>query len=83
MLLAYFFRHQKIHVFIPGIEVTIEDSRARAVFQAVLTGGSKNETVTDIFPESLGMYAFEVSLIKESGDWKVISAQWTQSVQNQ
>ncbi len=83
LLLAYFFRHQKIHVFIPDIEVNIEDSRARAVFQAVLTGGSKTETVTDIFPESLGMYAFEVSLIKESGDWKVISAQWDQSVQNQ
>jgi hypothetical protein len=27
-------------------------------------------------PESLGVYAFEVLLKKESGDWKVISAKW-------
>jgi hypothetical protein len=83
LLLAYFFRHQKIHVFIPDIAVTIEDSRARAVFQAVLTGGSKTEAVTDILPESMGMYEFDVSLVKESGDWKVTSARWDRLGQNQ
>jgi hypothetical protein len=83
LLLAYFFRHQKIHVFIPDIAVNIEDSHARAVFQAVLTGGSKTEAVTDIFPESMGMYEFDVSLAKEFGDWKVTSAQWDRLGQNQ
>ncbi len=83
LLLAYFSRHPKIHVFIPDIAVTIEDSRARAAFQAVLTGGSKTEAVTDIFPESMGMYEFDVSLVKESGDWKVISARWKRLGQNQ
>ncbi len=83
LLLAYFFRHQKIHVFIPDIAVNIEDSRARAVFQAVLTGGNKTEAVTDIFPESMGMYEFDMSLVKESGDWKVTSARWERLGTNQ
>ncbi len=83
LLLAYFFRHQKIHVFIPDIAVNIEDFRARAVFQAVLTGGSKTEAVTDIFPESMGIYEFDVSFVKESGAWKVASAQWARLGQSQ
>ncbi len=83
LLLAYFFRHPKIHVFIPDIAVNIEDSRASAVFQAVLTGGSKTESVTDIFPESMGMYEFDVSFVKESGDWKVTSARWERLGTNQ
>ncbi len=83
LLLAYFFRHPKIHVFIPDITVTIDDSRASAAFQAVLTGGSKTEAVTDLFPESMGMYEFDVSFVKESGDWKVISARWKRLGQNQ
>ncbi len=83
LLLAYFFRHPKIHVFIPDMTVTIDDSRASAAFQAVLTGGSKTETVTDLLPESMGMYEFDVSFVKDSGDWKVISARWKRLGQNQ
>ncbi len=83
LLLAYFFQHQKIHVFIPDIEVNIEGSRARTVFQAVLTGGEKTEGVTDIFSASLGMHGFDVSLVKEPAGWKVTSARWDHLSQNQ
>ena len=69
LLLAYFFQHPKIHVFIPDITVNIEESRASAAFQAVLTGGDKTEVATDIFPESMGIYEFDVAFVKESGDW--------------
>ena len=76
LLLGYFFRHQGISVYITSLEVSVEDASAKAVFQAVLTGRNKNETATAILPDSLGMYAFEVSLKKESGEWKVFSAKW-------
>ncbi len=81
-LLAYFFRHQKIHVLIPGIEVTMEDSGARAVFHAVLSGGSPDGSLQDLLPEALGMYAFDVLLRKENGDWKVQYASWNRMQEN-
>ena len=76
LLLGYFFRHQKISVYISGFEVTVEDTAAKAVFQAVLTGGNTAGSASDLLPEALGIYAFEVSLRKESGDWMISSAKW-------
>lgn len=76
VLLGYFFRHQKISVYITGIEVAVEESAAKAVFQAVMTGGNTSGAPADLLPEALGMYAFEVSLKRESGEWKVVSAKW-------
>ncbi len=76
LLLAYFFRHQKIHVYIPNIEVAVQPNGATAVFDAVLSGGTAAGSVKDIVPESLGVYTFDISLQKENGDWKVLSAKW-------
>jgi hypothetical protein len=75
LLLGYFFRHQKIHAYIPDIIISAEGTSGRAEFQAVLTGGQSG-SAADIVPESLGMYAFDVSLRKEDKEWKVISARW-------
>jgi len=76
LLLYYFFRHQKVSVFIPSLDITVAGSSANAVFQAVLSGGNKIDSPGDIIPEALGMYAFDVSFVKESGEWKVTSAAW-------
>ncbi len=76
MLLGYFFRHQTVHVYLTNIEITVQDAVAQAVFQAVLSGGNKSSSVSDILPEELGMYSFEVSLKKEPDEWKVTSAKW-------
>src|SRR5512147_2488391 len=76
LLLGYFFRHQRVHVYIPDIDISIEDSSAKALFQAVLTGGDRTGSVSDILPEALGMYDFDVSFRKEAGEWKVMSARW-------
>ena len=81
LLLGYFFIHPKISVYINNLRISIEDTSAKAVFRAVLTSGTKTGSVTDIVPQSLGMYDFYVSLKKESNDWKVTSAEWAQ-VQN-
>ncbi len=78
LLLGYFFRHQKVHVYIPDIVVSVEGASGKAEFEAVLTGGQSG-SAADILPESLGIYAFEVSLQKEENEWKVISARWNRA----
>lgn len=77
ILLGYFLRYPKVSAYVTNLEISVENTSARVVIQAVLTSGKKTGSVTDVIPESLGMYLFDVSLKKESGDWKVASAQWT------
>lgn len=76
LLLGYFFQHPKISAYITNLEISVENTFAKAVFQAVLTGGSKTGSTADLVPESLGMYAFVVSFMKEPDGWKVTSATW-------
>lgn len=76
LVLAYFYQYPKISMYIPNLDVSVEDASAKAVFQAVLTGRGTSGSAPAVLPESLGMYAFDVSLKKESGEWKVVSAKW-------
>ena len=76
LVLAYFYQYPKISMYIPSLEVFVEDASAKAVFQAVLTARGAAESAPKVLPESLGVYAFELSLKKEAGAWKVISAKW-------
>jgi hypothetical protein len=76
LLLAYFYQYPKISIYIPDLNISVEDASAKAIFQAVLTGAGTNRSAPGLLPESLGVYAFEVTLKKESGDWKVFSAKW-------
>lgn len=76
LLIAYFYQYPKISIYIPNLDISVEDASAKAVFQAVLTGTGTNASAPGILPESLGVYTFEVLLKKESGDWKVVSAKW-------
>jgi ketosteroid isomerase-like protein len=74
-ILAYnFFRHQKVSVYIPNIDVVVSGSTAQVMFQAVMTG--RETGGGDILPEALGTYNFEVHLSKEDGTWKITSAMW-------
>ena len=76
LLLGYFFQHPKISVYMTDLEISVADTFSKAVFQAVLTGGSKTGSASDLVPESLGIYAFVVELKKEPDGWKVTSATW-------
>ncbi|MEK6744015.1 MAG: hypothetical protein AABZ15_10405 [Nitrospirota bacterium] len=76
LLAFYFFRHQKVSVYMPNIDIVVTGQTAKAVFQAILTGRGAGEASGGILPESLGAYNFEVLLIKEDGTWKVTSAKW-------
>ena len=78
LLVGYFFRHQKIRIYLTNLDVSVEDTAGRAVFQAILTGGNRTGSVADVVPKALGMYSFDISLKKEGGDWKVVSARWEQ-----
>jgi hypothetical protein len=76
LLAFYFFRHQKVSVYMPNIDIVVTGPAAKAVFQAILTGRGSGEASGGILPESLGAYNFEVHLNKEDGMWKVTSAKW-------
>jgi hypothetical protein len=76
-LRGYFFQYPKISVYINNLDISIENTSARALFRTVLTSANKTGSATDLIPESLGMYDFDVSLKKESNGWKVTSARWT------
>jgi hypothetical protein len=79
LLLGYFFQYPKISAYITNLEISIEGTSAKAVFQTVLTSGNKTGSAADVIPQSLGMYDFNVSLKKESNGWKVTSAKWEQA----
>lgn len=76
LLLGYFLQHPKISVYISNLQISTENTSAKAIFQAILTSGNKTGSATDVVPKSLGIYRFDVSLNKESNDWKVTSAKW-------
>ena len=76
LLAFYFYRHQKVHVYIPSTEVTVTGGAATVSFEAVLTGAAPGESTGSVIPGALGVYRFNVDLRKEEGHWKVISAKW-------
>ncbi len=76
LLAFYFFRHQKVSVYMPNIDIVVTGPTAKAMFQAILTGRGTGEATGGILPEALGAYNFEVLLSKEDGAWKVTSAKW-------
>jgi hypothetical protein len=77
LLAYYFFRHQKVSVYLADLAVTVQNSSAHAAFQAVLTGRGPEASAVNVLPEALGVYAFDVTFTKEEGEWMVISAAWT------
>lgn len=79
LLAGYFFRYPKIKVYIRDLDVSVLDTEANAVFQAVLTSAEKTGSLTDVIPQSLGVWNFDVSLKKEDNDWKVTSARWQEA----
>lgn len=81
LLAFYFFRHQKVSVYMPSIDIVVTGPTAKAIFQAILTGRGAGEAAGGILPESLGAYNFNVLLAKEDGAWKVTSAKWERVVE--
>lgn len=76
LLLMYFYRHQRISVYITGLEIRSSGPSAIATFDAVLSGAKDIQSPSDVLPEAMGIYVFEVGFNKENGEWKVTSAKW-------
>jgi hypothetical protein len=76
LLAFYFFRHQKVSVYMPNIDIVVTGPTAKAMFQTILTGRGTGEAAGGILPEALGAYNFDVLLATEDGLWKVTSAKW-------
>lgn len=78
LLLFYFRKHQQVHVYVPNLDISIENNVAQATFQAVLSGAGGDATGPGkgLLPEALGVYAFNVVMQRESGVWKITSAKW-------
>jgi ketosteroid isomerase-like protein len=79
LLIGYFLQYPKISAYITNLEISIENKSAKVVFQTVLTSGNKTGSASDVIPQSLGMYDFDMLLKKESNRWKVISAKWEEA----
>jgi ketosteroid isomerase-like protein len=75
-LLGYFLIYPKISVYVNNLQISIENTSAKAVLRTVLTSSNKSGSPADLVPQSLGMYDFNVLLKKESDGWKVTSATW-------
>jgi hypothetical protein len=76
LVTAYFHQYPKISIYITKLDVSVKDASAIAIFQAVLTSKGSSGSAPSALPESLGVYEFDVSLKKESDEWKVVSAKW-------
>jgi len=76
LLLGYFIHYPNISATITNLEIYVENTSAKALFQAVLTGRIETGPAVQLIPESLGMYVFDVSLRKEPDGWKITSAKW-------
>jgi len=79
MLQGYFLIHPKISAYITNLDISVDKVSASVIFHAVLTSGKKTGSVTDIVPQSLGRYDFNVLLKEEPDGWKVTSATWAQA----
>lgn len=76
LVAAYFYQYPKISIYLAKLDVSVDDVSAEATFEAVLTSRGDDKPLPAFLPESLGVYAFDVSFKKESDGWKVISAKW-------
>ena len=52
IIVFYFFRHQKISIFLNNLEIAVNGLSAEAAFEAILSGGGSAGT---ILPEALGI----------------------------
>lgn len=76
LVIAYFYQHPKISIYITRLDVTVRDTTAKALVEAILTSKGTSESSPALLPESLGVYAFDVDFRKEAAEWKVVSAKW-------
>jgi hypothetical protein len=76
---GFFLANQKVEIVSRVDEVTLEGAdAARAVVQAGLVGQSSgNATLSGLHGD---LYRFELELVNEKGDWRIIGARWQRAI---
>ena len=78
MLRGYFIANQRVEVLSRVDEVTLEgEDAARAVVHAALVGQHPGGALLGIDSD---LYRFELELVNEGGEWKIIGAKWSRSL---
>jgi hypothetical protein len=71
LLLREMRAHERLRARLVDVQVELaSEDRARATFQAVLTGGS------GLLPQDGGWYRVQTGWRKTNGDWEMINAAW-------
>ena len=78
-LRRYFFAYKSIDITIQQLETTHTTSTGHANFRVLFIGSPKSLGGMDQFLPSTASYLFDVSLVKEGGAWKIITAQWREA----
>jgi hypothetical protein len=66
-------------LYITHLDISVDGASAKAILTTILTSGRKTGSVSDVVPEQLGTYRFDVDFRKESGGWKITSARWSEA----
>lgn len=75
MLRGYFIANQRVEVLSRVDEITLEGAdAARAVVRAALVGQRPGGALLGVDSD---LYRFELELVNEGGDWKIIGAKWS------
>jgi len=78
-LKRYFFAYNSIDITVHQLETSHTASTGRATFRVIFLGSPKSVGGMDQFLPSSANYVFDVWLVKESGDWKIVTAQWREA----
>jgi hypothetical protein len=78
-LKRYFFAYNSIDITVHQLETSHTASTGRATFRVIFLGSPKSIGGMDQFLPSSANYLFDVWLVKEDGDWKIVTAQWREA----
>ena len=76
LALGYFLSHQNIHLFTHIKEIHLTGPEQAHVKLFAATTGNPVSSMDSLINIRAQLYLFELSLIKEDGDWQVNQARW-------
>jgi len=76
LLGGYFLRNKSIHLLVQTDRIDLEDAARPRVTLYVAMAGKPFADVEQVLALRAGLYRFDLELIDEEGDWRVISSRW-------
>lgn len=72
----YFLQYDAISVVIKDLDIEVQDLNADVYLSAILVAGQEIKSIKDLLPDNLDIYEFDIKMVKEENEWRVISADW-------